>query len=136
MNTTSVFTIGAILSLVVGAGVTLHRYKKKNLQKFFTQTYEMAKQVPKQKKNSFLLLMFKESLLSSKNKTATNSLANKLNNPKYLNIQLIQMSNILKDRSKVHDKTMKRALNLLGDYQTWETDKLAKDKQSIQDKAS
>ncbi|MBF8982570.1 hypothetical protein IZY60_03360 [Lutibacter sp. B2] len=131
MDITSVFTVGAIVILTVGAGVIFFHYKKRNLDKFFTQTCEMAKQVPKQKKNSFLLLIFKESLLSSKNKKATNSLANKLNNPKYLNIQLVQMSNILKDRSKVHDKTIKKALNLLSAYHTWEKAKLAKDKQIL-----
>ncbi|MCT4620383.1 MAG: hypothetical protein N4A62_13450 [Marinisporobacter sp.] len=136
MNITTVYTVGAILTLTVGAGTALYYYKKRNLDNFFIQAREMAKQVPKKKKKSFLLLVFKESLLSSKNKKAKNSLTHKLSNPKYLNIQLLQMSNILKDPSKVKDKTTKRALTLLKNYQTWETAKLAKDKQAIEDQAS
>ncbi|WP_129596203.1 hypothetical protein [Anaerophilus nitritogenes] len=136
MDITHLFAVGAIVGLAIGGGFTFFRYKKRNLEKLFTQTYEMTKQIPKQKKNSFVLLMFKESLLSSKNKKDKNSISNKLNNPKYVNIQLMQMSNILKNRSKVHDKTIQRALNLLNTYQAWETDKLTKDKQVIQDKAS
>lgn len=136
MDITSTVTIGTIISLTIGAGVIFYHYKKRNLEKFFTQTHEMAKQVPKQKKNSFVLLMFKESLSASKNKKAKNSLSSRLNNPKYLNIQLIQMSNILKNRSKVNDKKMKKALNLLNNYQTWEAAKLAKDRQAVQNKAS
>ncbi len=136
MDMTSVFTVGAILSLGAGASVTFYYYRKRNLEKLFTQTYEATKQVPKQKKNSFLLLMFKESLSASKNKSNTASFAGKLNNPKYLDIQLMQMSNILKDTSKVQDKTIKRSLGLLSDYQAWEKTKFAKDKKVIQEKAS
>ena len=136
MDITSAFTVGAIISITVVAGITFYRYKKRNFENFFTQAYEMTKQVPKQNKNSFLLLIFKESLSSSKSKIAKNSLSNKLNNPKYLNIQLVQMSNILKNRSKVKDKTIKKALKLLSTYQTWETAKFTKDKQVIQDKVS
>lgn len=136
MDITSTFTVGAIIGITIVAGVAFYRYKKRNFENFFTQAREMAKQVPKQNKNSFLLLIFKESLSSSKNKKAKNSLSSKLSNPKYLNIQLVQMSNILKNRAKVTDKTNKKALKLLSTYQTWETAKFTKDKQVIQDKVS
>ncbi|MBB6214265.1 hypothetical protein HNQ80_000334 [Anaerosolibacter carboniphilus] len=136
MDITSVFTIGAIASLGVGASVAFYYYKKRNIEKLFNQVYDMTKQVPKQKKNSFLLLMFKESLSASKNKSNTASSAGKLNNPKYLDIQLMHMANILKDTSKVQDKTIKRSLGLLNSYQEWEKAKVAKEKKVIQDKAS
>ena len=136
MDITSAFTIGAIISITVVAGITFYRYKKRNFENFFNQAREMAKQVPKQNKNSFLLLIFKESLSSSKNKKAKNSLSSKLSNPKYLNIQLVQMSNILKNRAKVTDKTNKKALKLLSTYQTWEKGKFAKDKKVVQNKVS
>ncbi len=136
MDINGLFTVVIILSLVVGAGAAFYYYKKRNLEKMFSQIHEEAKKVPKQKKNSFLLLMFKESLATSKKKPTATSFTNKLNNPKYLNIQLVQMSNILKDTSKVEDKTIKRALNLLSAYQTWEKSKISKDKKVVQDKAS
>ncbi|WP_053957339.1 hypothetical protein [Inediibacterium massiliense] len=136
MDITNLFAVGAAIGLAVGGGFLFYHYKKKNLEKLFTQTYEMTKQIPKQKKNSFVLLMFRASLLSARSNKDKASISNKLNNPKYVNMQLMQMSNILKDQSKVHDKTMKRALNLLSAYQTWEIAKLTKDKQVIQDKAS
>lgn len=136
MDITSVFTVGAILSLGAGVTITFYHYRKRNLEKLFSQVYETAKQTPKQKKNSFLLLMFKESLSASKHKSNTTSIAGKLNNPKYLEIQLVHMSKLLKDSSKIQDKTIKRSLRLLKDYQAWEKDKIAKDTKSIQDKAS
>lgn len=136
MNTNILFTVVIILALVIGAGAVFYYYKKRNLEKFFNQIYEEAKQVPKQKKNSFLLLMFKESVSASKNKSNSSTLASKLKNPKYLNIQLVQMSRILKDTSNVEDKTIKKALNLLKVYQTWEKEKIAKNKKAVESKAS
>ncbi|MCC5911554.1 MAG: hypothetical protein JJT76_14060 [Clostridiaceae bacterium] len=137
MDFSSIFTVGAILiSVVAGASIIFYYYKKRNVEKLFYHTYEMAKQVPKQKKNSFLLLIFKESLSASKNKRDGNSLATKLNNPKYLNVQLVQMSNILKNSSEVQDKTIKRSLALLNQYKEWEKTKNAKGKTVVQDKAS
>jgi len=132
----NVLIVGVILVLVVGIVAALYYYKKRNLEKFFSQIHEESKKVPKQKKNSFLLLMFKESLSVSKKKSDKSSFSSKLQNPKYLEIQLVKMSNILKDTSKVQDKTMKRSLTLLSNYQTWEKAKVAKDKTVIQGKAS
>lgn len=143
MNTTIIMILVAIV-LVVGGLLGLGYYRKKQLDQFFAQVYENVKQVPKQKKNSFLLLMFKESVTASKkkkkskNKNATGM--EQLNNPKYVEIQLIQMTNILKDPSKVEDKTIKSALQLLNDYQKWEKEKASKDKAtdkpSLKNKAS
>lgn len=126
--------VGVVLSLVAGGGIALHFYRKKNLEKLFSQTYEMVKQVPKKKKNSFILLIFKESLAGSKKNKA--SLESKLNNPKFLNIQLVQMSHILKNSSNVENKIMKRSLKLLNNYQVWEKEKIAKDKKDALDQAS
>jgi hypothetical protein len=135
MDMTTVFTVGAILSLGGGAGVALYYYRKRNIEKLFTQTYDMIKQVPKQKKNSFLLLMFKESLAVSKKKDKA-SFSGKFSNPKFLEIQLVQMANILKNPEKVQDKTLKRALTLVSQYQAWEKAKIAEDKKATQEKAS
>jgi len=136
MKFTNVFIVGAILILVVGAVAAFYFYKKRNLEKLFNQIYEEAKKVPKQKKNSFLLLMFKESLSTSIKKSDKSSFSSKLQNPKYLEIQLMQMSKILKDSSKAQDKIIKRSLTLLSNYQTWEKAKMAKDKTVVQGKAS
>lgn len=72
--------------------------------------------------------MFKESVLASKNKSKQSSFTSKLQNPKYLQVQLVQMSSILKDPSKVEDKVMKRALTLFKSYQQWEKEKNEKAK--------
>lgn len=128
--------VGAVLSLGIGAGVTFYHYRKRNIEKFFNQVYEQTKQVPKQKKNSFLLLMFKETLSASAKKSNPSSLAGKFQNPKYLDVQLVQMSQILKDPSKVQDKIIKRALNLLTQYQAWEKSKIAGEKKAVESKAS
>ncbi|ABR47589.1 hypothetical protein Amet_1389 [Alkaliphilus metalliredigens QYMF] len=136
METNGVLIVGIILSLVIGAGAIFIYYKKRNLDAFFSQVYEQAKQAPKQKKNSFLLLLFKESLMASKKKSNKSSFANKFQNPKYLEIQLVQMSHILKDTSKVQDKTIKKSLNLLKNYKAWEKAKMTKDTKVVQGKAS
>lgn len=132
MDKVNLLIVGVILVLLISGGAAVYYYRKRNLEKFFNQIYEEMKQVPNQKKNSFLLLMFKESLSSTKNKSSNS----KLQNRKYLDIQLIQMANILKDSSNVQDKLIKRSLNLLNDYQAWEKGKMAEDKKVAQDKAS
>jgi len=136
MGIINVFTVVAILSLVIGLGAAFLYYRKNRVDKFFNQVYEQIKQVPKQKKNSFLLLLFKESISASKKKSSASSFSSKFQNPKYLDIQLVQMSNILKDTSKVQDKVIKRSLSLLSNYQTWEKAKIAKDKKVAENKAS
>ncbi len=47
----------------------------------------------------------------------------KLNNKKYLEAQMVKMTHILKDPSKVKDKNMKKALQVLKDYHAWEKEK-------------
>lgn len=132
MNTTTMVIIGILVVLAVAGGFYLNYYKKKNMAQLFNHVYDASRQVPKQKKHSFILLMFKETLSSTKKK---NNL-DKLNNPKYLEIQLIQMGNILKDTSKVQDKTMKRSLALYNEYLTWEKEKNSKKDQAPAAKAS
>ncbi|MBF4692896.1 hypothetical protein [Fusibacter ferrireducens] len=136
MSTTSMIIIGIVLVLAIGGAIALYQYQKKNLEKLFTQVYETSKQVPKQKKTSFQLLMFKEAMSASLKKSKKAPSANQLNNPKYIEIQMMHMSRILKDTSSVKDKKIKRALRMLKDYQTWEASKNAKNKQASQSKAA
>lgn len=126
----NIYTVGIILLLIVAAGVIFYYFKKRNIEKFFSQVYEQTRQVPRQKKNSFLLLLFKESILASKNKSKQSSFANKLQNPKYLETQLVHMSRILKDSSNVKDKTIKKSLSLLKSYQQWEKARIAQSKKA------
>jgi len=59
--------IAIIMTLAaIGAVIAAYHYKKKNLNKLFEQAYEYAKQVPRQKKNSVLILMFMEAVTASK----------------------------------------------------------------------
>jgi hypothetical protein len=88
----------------------------------FEQISESSKQMPKQKRHSYLLFMFKESILATKNKKT--NLQSRMNNSKFVESQLIQMGSILKDRSKVTDKNMKRALQTYDAYLQWENSKL------------
>ncbi|QUH25848.1 hypothetical protein [Serpentinicella alkaliphila] len=136
MDISNIFTVGSILVATVGIGAIYYYYKKRNLEKFFNQVYEETRKVPKQKRNSFILLMFKESLTASVNKSKNPNFTSKFQNPKYLEIQLVQMSHILKDSSKVKDKVMKRSLGLLNNYYVWEKAKFDKEKKEIQSKAS
>ncbi len=117
------FIIGLVVVLIVLVALFfLGRYQRKNMDKLFSEVYQSSKQVPKQKRNSFLLLMFKEAIAASKSKKKTDNMG-KFNNPKYLEVQLLQMSNILKDKSAVKDKQMKRAIRLYDDYLRWEKEK-------------
>lgn len=119
------FPIMATIGIVIGVGaiaaVAFYFYRKKSIKKLFEQVYMTSKQVPQKKKNSFLLLMFKESMTTSKKKST--SAFGQLNNPKYLEIQLIKMSKVLKDTSAVKDKKIKSALILLKEYKIWEKEK-------------
>jgi len=136
MESTTMIIIGVVIALGIGAFFAVNHYKKKNMTQLFEQVYQSSRQVPKQKKNSFLLLMFKETMASSFNKKKTQTSVSKLNNPKYLEIQMMQMSKILKDSSNVQDKATKRALVLLKEYQAWEIEQKAKAKQAAQEKAA
>jgi uncharacterized membrane protein YraQ (UPF0718 family) len=123
MNNTITIILVVITAILIGAIIAIYFYKKKNVLKLFDQVYETAKQVPKQKKNSFILLLFSETLAESSKKNKSTASISKLNNQKYLDIQLVKMSNILKDSSNVKDKSMKQSLSLLKDYQKWEVKK-------------
>lgn len=148
MEVSSMIIIGVLVVLLIGGAVGLYFYKKRNLVTLFNQVYVMSQQVPGKNKNSFLLLMFKESmsaskskgklkeLIKNKGKAQDNGLNSKLNNPKYLQVQMIKMASILKDPSKVNDKTMKKSLLVLKDYQAWEKAKHAKAKELSQTKVS
>lgn len=136
MDTTSMIIIGVITSLVIAGAVAVRFYKKKSITKLFEQVYVSSKQVPNKKKNSFLLLMFMEAMSASLNKSKSTASMNKLNNPKYLEVQLIQMSKILKDNSTAHDKKTKQSLRLLKDYLSWEEEKKAKAIQLKQEKSA
>lgn len=126
MDTTSWIIIGVVACIGIGGAIALYHYRKKSMTKLFHEVYANSRQVPKQKRKSFLLLMFKESFTNAKKKKGK-SMAN-LSNPKYVEVQLLQMSRILKDPSKVKDKTMKRSLAVLDEYMKWEKEQNSGDK--------
>jgi len=121
--------IGVTIALLIGGAYFFVRYRKTKLEELFIQVYETSKQVPKQKKNSFLLLMFKEAMSAKKK---SDNIMTKLNNKKYLEAQMVKMTHILKDPSKVKDKNMKKALHVLKDYHVWEKEKKTLNKASKQ----
>ena len=125
MGNTTYIIIGILVVLALAGGGVYVYYRNKSLNQLFNDVYLSALQIPKQKRMSFLLLMFKESIAASKNKSKQPGGMGKFNNPKYLEVQLLQMSTILKDRSKVKDKNMKRSLQLFDAYLIWEKKKNA-----------
>jgi hypothetical protein len=136
MDLTTIVTAGVVITLGIGATYALFHFRKKNRVQLFNQVYESARQVPKQKRHSFLLLMFKETVLSSKFRAKKRGLSNidRLNNPKYLNIQMMQMGKVLKNKDNVQDKDLKKALVLFNDYLTWEKEKHAKAREEAEKK--
>ncbi len=116
MDTTTWIIIGAVI--IIGAGAGLYYYRKRTLLKMFQEVYQNSAQIPKQNKNSFLLLMFKESMTKPKDKTKKPG--DNLKNQKFVQIQMIKMNKVLKDTASVKDKPTKRALVLLNDYLAWE----------------
>jgi len=137
MSNTSMIVLGIVIVLAIAAAVTYYIFRKRNLDKMFNDVFVTSKQVPKQKRNSYLLLMFQTSIAASKSKDTTPEAAYaKLNNPKYLELQLIKMSTYIKDRDKVKDKTIKRSLQLLDAYLIWEKNKLAKEGKAKDEKTS
>lgn len=125
MDSTIWIIIGAVLIGAIGGFAVYYRKKTKEMHQLFEQVQENVRQVPKQKTQSFILLMFKETVRASKSKTVVSP--GRFNDPKILEAQLIQMSSILKDRSKVSDKQMKQALHLYDSYAAWEKKKKKKD---------
>lgn len=126
MENLGLIIFGVLLAIGVGVVFYLNYKRKRNFDQLFEQVAEALKTVPKQKKNNFLLFMFKDSMSASKKKSKTPSALEKNMSPKQLEIQMIQMATILKDRSKVTDKRTKNALKLLDDYLAWEKKKNVK----------
>lgn len=124
----TLWIVGVVLALSVIGFFAYNYYKKKNLEKLFNQIYAEMKVVPKQKKHGFLLLMFKETMqnASKKKKDPSNNMMGKLQNPKFLEVQLVQMNNIIKNPSKAEDKVTKKALALYNSYLVWEKAKSSK----------
>jgi len=119
MDTTTMIIIGFIILGIIGYFV-LDYYKKKNMEKLFNHIFQTSKQVPIKKRNAYQLFMFKETILASVKKGKNAASAEKLNNPKYVEIQLINMTKILKDPSTAKDKTIKQALKMLEDFKKWD----------------
>lgn len=136
MDSTTMMIIGFLLVLGVGGYFGYRHLKAKNTEKLFNQVFDTVRQVPKAKKHSFILLMFKETLSPANYKKKQKSNVDRLQNPKYLEIQMIQMSKVLKDKDNVTDKTMKNALKMLNDYLAWEKERIAKIKEESQKKAA
>lgn len=134
MSSTVLIIIGIITVLLLAIGTVIHFYKKKNVEQLFRQVYESSKQIPKKKKNAFLLLMFVETMAASKKKQNVN--LGKLNNPKYLELQLLQMNKILKDPKNVKDRNTKYALTLLKEYLVWEEKKKQEANKTKEEQAS
>lgn len=112
--------VGVVLLAIAGL-VIYYRKRQETMFQSFEQMATMLKQVPAQKQQSFLLFMFRESARAGKN--ANTNIQGKLNDPKYLEVNLLQMSVILKDRSKVKDKKLKQALRMYDTYLMWEKNK-------------
>jgi len=126
MDYTIWIIIGVGLVAIIVAAVLFLRKRQKTAIQGFEQINEMLKQVPKQKRQSYVLFMYRESARAGKNNDA--SLQKKMNDPKYVDVQLLQMNMILKDRTKAKDKKTKQALQMYDAYQTWEKSKAAKSK--------
>lgn len=123
MSTTTMIVLAVITVLVILAGIGVHFYKKKNIAKLFESIQFNMHQVPKNKKNGFILLMLMETMTAPMNKSKAAAQMSKLNNPKYLNIQMLKMNNILSNPDDVTDKRTKQALKLHKQYKAWEENK-------------
>jgi len=125
MDMTILTAIGAV-AVIGGAGyAALYYYRKKSNLKLFKEVHDNLSQVPKKKQRAFVLMMFREGLSPEnikKRKKSKNEKTGfeKLNNQKYVEIQLVKMTSILKDPSKVKDRTTKSALKLYNQYLAWE----------------
>ncbi|MHC1722370.1 MAG: hypothetical protein AB9836_04090 [Aminipila sp.] len=118
MHISNWIIISIILILVIIGLLFYLRFRKKKMYQMFEQVFQLSKQVPKQKKHSYVLFMFKESMVYAKNKKANPQ--TRMNNQKFVELQLIQMGSILKNPAKVTDKSMKQALKMYDAYFQWE----------------
>lgn len=121
MNLTVWIILLVILIIAITASIFYIRSRRKRMYQTFEKISQSAKQVPKQKKYCFILFTFKENVISAKNKKTNSQI--KMNNPKFVESQLIQMGSILKDPSTVTDKNMKQALKIYDTYIQWEKKK-------------
>lgn len=110
--------IGVVIAIIAVGYVGLAIFNKRRMSKLFLQIQMNANQVPKQKKKNFILLMLMETLSASKKKNKTSP--NRLNNQKYVDIQMIKMSKLLNPSTVVKDKKAKHAIRLLQAYYNWE----------------
>ncbi|MBN2795652.1 MAG: hypothetical protein JXR88_09615 [Clostridia bacterium] len=120
MGSTTLTVIAIISVIIIAAGIAVHFYKKRNIKKLFESIQFNLGQVPKNKKNSFILLMLIETMTAPMNKGKAAAQMSKLNNPKYLNLQMMQMTRILSNPESVKDKRTKQALKLHTEYRAWE----------------
>ncbi|MCT4632416.1 MAG: hypothetical protein N4A76_06735 [Firmicutes bacterium] len=119
---------GIVVVIVIGALAALYFNRKRGMEQLFQHVYDNARQVPGKKRKSFLLFMFRETITTPRNKKKAAAHASKLNNRVYVETQMVKMTNILKDTSKVTDKTIKRALTMLQQYYIWEKAKREEEK--------
>ena len=132
MDSTTMIIIGIVTLVIIAAFFGIRLYRKKSVLNMFEQISISSQQVPKNKKTGFILLMFIETMSQPLNKSKATANMSKLNNPKYLEFQLLQMSKLLKDTSNVTDKKTKQALKLLSEYQGWEEKRRAEIKKQKQ----
>ncbi len=128
MDMTVWIASSVVLAVAVGGGVFFYRRKSKEVMLMFEQISQTARQIPQQKKPGYILYMFKESIRASKTKKG--SVPRKINDPRQIEAQVVQMNSILKDRSKVTDKSMKRALQTFDSYMDWEKKRTSKARKS------
>lgn len=124
MDMTKWIILGVVIVGLIVAAVLFFLKRQKSLNQGFEQLIVMLKQVPNQKKQGFILLTFLESIKADKNKKA--NAGSKMNDQKYMEVQLLQMNMILKDRTKAKDKKTKRALQMYDTFIRWEKSKTKK----------
>ncbi len=81
-STTIIWIVGAIVGIGAGGYFAYNHFKKKNLDKLFNQLYVTVRQVPKKKKNAFILLMLKETMSPSNYKKKQKSNVDRLQKSK------------------------------------------------------
>lgn len=119
---TKTMIIYVLIALAGSGAIAWYYYRKKSAIKLYEEVFEQAKQVPKQKRMNFLLMMFRDSVAAQKKKTQSMA---RYSNPKYVEAQLLLMNKALKDRKSVKDKNLKKALIILDNYLSWEKKKFS-----------
>lgn len=119
---TKTMIIYVLIALAGSGAIAWYYYRKKSAIRLYEEVFEQAKQVPKQKRMNFLLMMFRDSVAAQKKKTQSMA---RYSNPKYVEAQLLLMNKALKDRKSVKDKNLKKALIILDNYLSWEKKKFS-----------